>query len=377
MDCPYIPELKYSDFGQRLRERIAEKRVPLSGSMELTFQCNLRCKHCYLDEVHNGIPGQQELSTEEWYDLLDQMADLGTLWLLMTGGEPFVRPDFLEIYTYAKRKGFLITIFTNGTLITPEIADYLAEWRPSKIEITLYGATEQTYELVTGVRGSFSRCKAGIERLLERQIPLRLKTVVTKLNQHELWQMKTYADSLETSFRYDAMLNAGINGGNEPKVQRLSPEEIVQLDLDDPDRLAAWYEYTDRMHDVRIEDDYLYHCGAGIRTYHIDPYGLLSICLLSREPQLNLRTKNLSYGWHIFLKQVRTTRRRLKSKCSQCSLVTLCGNCPAWAYMEQGNPEVPTDFQCSVTYLRAQALGILNEGKETNNVKAECGAKVI
>ncbi|MGC9469022.1 MAG: radical SAM protein, partial [Anaerolineae bacterium] len=99
MDCPYIPELSYSDFGTRLRERIAGKRVPLSGSLELTFRCNLRCKHCYLDGVHDGIPGQEELTTEEWYDLLDQMADMGTLWLLMTGGEPFVRPDFLDIYT--------------------------------------------------------------------------------------------------------------------------------------------------------------------------------------------------------------------------------------------------------------------------------------
>jgi len=128
VDCAGIPELSYSEFGELISKKTAGRRVPLKGSLELTLQCNLRCKHCYLDGVHDGIPGEQELSTEEWYDILDQLADAGTLWLLMTGGEPFARSDFLDIYTYAKKRGFLITIFTNGTLITPEIADYLADW---------------------------------------------------------------------------------------------------------------------------------------------------------------------------------------------------------------------------------------------------------
>ncbi len=84
----------------------------------------------------------------------------------------------------------ILTIFTNGTLITPQIADYLAEWRPFKMEITLYGATQETYERVTGIPGSYERCRRGIDLLLERKIPLSLKTPVMTLNQHELEQMK-------------------------------------------------------------------------------------------------------------------------------------------------------------------------------------------
>src|ERR1035437_1714272 len=102
---------------------------------------DLAAKHC-------------ELTYEEHCRILDEVAEAGCLWLLFTGGEIFARKDFLEIYTYAKKQGFLITLFTNGNLITPQIADYLVEWRPFSIEITLYGATRETYEALTGVRGS-------------------------------------------------------------------------------------------------------------------------------------------------------------------------------------------------------------------------------
>ena len=130
MDCDGGTELAYRDFSKRLRERVAGKRIPLSGSLELTFRCNLRCVHCYLDGQHTPSPEQHELTTSEITDIIDQIVAEGCLWLLLTGGEPLVRPDWKEIYLYAKRKGLIITLFTNGTLLTPEDADFLAEWRP-------------------------------------------------------------------------------------------------------------------------------------------------------------------------------------------------------------------------------------------------------
>ena len=108
--------------------------------------------------------------------------DEGCRWLLLTGGEPFLRPDFLDIYTNANKKGLLLTLFTNGTLLTPRSADLLAERRPFAIEITLYGATQQTYERITGIPGSYARCRRGIDLLLERNLPLKLKTMVMTLN---------------------------------------------------------------------------------------------------------------------------------------------------------------------------------------------------
>ena len=132
-------------------------RLPANGTIEVTRRCPLDCQHCY-----NNLPmGDKTGSREFSYKALppiDEIVEAGCLWLLFTGGEIFARRDFLDIYTHAKRKGLIITLFTNGTLITPQIADYLIQWRPFNIEITLYGATRETYERLTGVAGSFDRC---------------------------------------------------------------------------------------------------------------------------------------------------------------------------------------------------------------------------
>src|SRR5439155_23363128 len=118
----------------------------------------------------------RKLTRDDHFRILDELANTGCLWMLYTGGEIFARRDFLEIYGYAKRKGFLITLFTNGTLITARVADILAVARPFSIEITLYGRTRETYEQLTGIPGSFDKCMRGIDLLLERGLPLKLKT---------------------------------------------------------------------------------------------------------------------------------------------------------------------------------------------------------
>lgn len=356
MDCPHIPELSYTEFGKRLREKIGNQRIPISGSMELTFRCNLRCVHCYLDGLHEGIPGQQELSYQEFCGIIDQIVDEGCLWLLLTGGEPFVRPDALDIYTYAKRKGLIVTLFTNGTLITPQIADYLAEWRPFKVEITLYGRTQQTYERITGIPGSHARCMQGIDLLLERGVPLMLKTMLMTLNKHELWDIKAYAESLGVDFRFDPMLNAGVNGTRKPISYRLSPEEIVQFDVADPKRLSDWLDLYRRFRDVHVDPRHLYTCGAGLNSFHIDPFGKLNICMMSRTPACDLHKIDFRSGWGEFLRQIRLQSPTEHYRCNQCELLTLCGQCPGWAQVEHANPEEPVEFLCSVAHLRAVAF---------------------
>ena len=164
--------VSYGAFSQSFHERTMRQHLPLNATIEVTRRCPLTCVHCY-----NNLPmsdheaSSSELSYQELCRILDEMAEAGCLWLLFTGGEIFARRDFLDIYTYAKRKGFLITLFTNGTLITPRIADYLAVWRPFAIEITLYGRTRDTYERLTGVPGSYDKCLKDL--LLERRLAPR------------------------------------------------------------------------------------------------------------------------------------------------------------------------------------------------------------
>jgi radical SAM protein with 4Fe4S-binding SPASM domain len=363
MGCPHIPELNYSDFGRRIRDRTAGQRVPITGSLELTFRCNLRCVHCYVAHGHCGIPGQEELALSEIQDILDQVADEGCLWLLLTGGEPLVRSDFLDIYTYAKRKGFLISLFTNGTLLTPEIADVIAEYPPFKVEITLYGRTQATYERITGVPGSHARCMRGIDLLLERGVRLKLKTMLMTLNKHELWDIKAYAESLDVDFYFDPMMNAGLEGEQIPIAYRLSPEEVVEFDRTDAVRMEEWRTFCEQHVGVEPDPRYRYVCGAGLNTFHIDPYGRLSVCMISREPQYDLREGTFKEGWRDALRETRFQPAGDDYGCNTCPLLSLCGQCPGWAQMEHGDPEKRVEFLCRVAHLRAEALGIAVEKK--------------
>ena len=186
MECPHIPIIPYHEFSKRIHGKVVAKRVPVGGMIELTLRCNLKCAHCYV--VYD--PSKKEMTYEQICHILNEITEAGCLWLTITGGDPLIRDDFLDIYTYAKKCGLIITLLTNGTLITPGIADYLKEWPPFAVEITLNGITKETYERVTRLPGSFDRCMKGIQLLLERNIPLRLKTTITTLNKHELWKIK-------------------------------------------------------------------------------------------------------------------------------------------------------------------------------------------
>jgi radical SAM protein with 4Fe4S-binding SPASM domain len=364
MDCPHIPELSYSDFGERLRRQIAGRRIPITGSLELTFRCNLRCVHCYVAHGHQGLPGRAELTRSEISGILDQVVDEGCLWLLLTGGEPLVRPDFLDVCTDAKRKGLLLTLFTNGTLLTPQIADHLAEWRPFRIEITLYGRTQETYERVTGIRGSHARCLRGIDLLLERGLPLHLKAILMTINRHEVWDMKSYAAQLDVPFRYDPMINAGLNGCRDPLQYRLSAEQVIEYDLADAQRLDTWREFGSRYLGPPTDPESLFNCGAGVNTFHIDPYGRLGACVLARGPGYDLRQGSFGAGWNESVKSLREQRRTRNSPCARCSLIAVCGSCPGWSFLEHGDQEEPVGYLCQVAQLRAQSLELQQPQEE-------------
>lgn len=239
MSCTQIPDLPLDLFGRDIIGKWLQNKVPITGSVELDLRCNLRCLHCYRDgEWPSGI-----LDTEEMKDVLDQIADAGTLWLLFTGGEIFLRPDFFEIYEHAMKKGFLLNLFTNGTMLTEKIVDRLAKLPPSNIEITLYGYSEETYEKVTGIPGSREKCYRGVDLLLSRNLPVKLKTVVMKTNQHDFMDMFEFAESRGVRFKWDTQINPNLDSSLTPCNVRLTPQEAVDLEFSVPSRAAEYKKY--------------------------------------------------------------------------------------------------------------------------------------
>lgn len=352
----------YIDFSAALHRKVMAKRIASNATIEVTRRCPLECVHCYNNLPMVDLEARRgELSFDEHRRLLDELADAGCLWLLYTGGEIFARHDFLDIYTYAKKKGFLITLFTNGTLITRRIADHLVEWRPFSIEITLYGATRQTYENLTGIPGSYARCLRGIRLLQERRLPLALKSVATSVNKHEIGAMKALAEELGVRFKFDAMMTPRIDCAQSPLAVRLQPWEIVKMDLEDPVRVAEWKKLAERF--TRLAKplerrDEVYHCGGGVNGVAIDPEGKMSICVLSHQDTYDWRKGSFGEGWNQFLHDVRKRKITRITKCTACDIKDLCGMCPANGELENGDPEAPVDFLCHVAHLRAKTMGI-------------------
>jgi radical SAM protein with 4Fe4S-binding SPASM domain len=356
-----MDKLNYGSFSASFQQRVGNTRLPISGTIELTRRCPLTCVHCY-----NNLPmtdadaRAREMSTADHHRLLDQLSDAGCLWLLYTGGEILARRDFFDIYTYAKRKGFLVTLFTNGTMITEAVADKLAEWRPFAIEITLYGYTKETYERMTGIPGSHDRCMRGIRLLLERDLALSLKTVAVSHTRHELDDMRRFAeDDLGVEFKFDVEINPRLDCSQSPLNVRLSPEEAVALDLEHPRRRDEWVKYADELHTATMPPvDEVYQCGGGVNSFSVDAYGRLSICVLSEAHKYDLRRGSFADGWNGFLLQQRLKKVSRPTKCVGCEMKSMCGMCPATAELENGDPETPVDYLCRVAHLRAMTIGI-------------------
>jgi radical SAM protein with 4Fe4S-binding SPASM domain len=355
--------VSYEDFALGISHRISGKRIPLRGTIEVTRRCPLACAHCY-----NNLPMEDqqarrtELSYQEHCRILDEIAEAGCFWLLYTGGEIFARRDFLDIYKYAKQKGLLITLFTNAVLINKKIADSLAEYPPLSIEISLYGHTRKTYEKITGRPDSFERCLRGIRLLTERGIEVKLKTVTMSLNKHEIWEMKRFVEEdLGLEFRFDAMINPRLDGSRDPLALRLTPEEVVALDLMDPERLAEWNRFCEHHVGPRFDpnhSDDLYQCGGGAGSFAIDPSGNLSVCGMSTSNTYDLKEGGFQDGWEDFILSVRQKKISKQTKCFACEIKAMCGMCPANGELENRDPEEPVDFLCRVAHLRAHALGL-------------------
>ncbi len=359
-DCQSVPQIGYREFSEWLHKKVADRRIPISGSMELTMRCNLRCQHCYIPLERRLGRREKELSLPEIKQLLDEITDAGCLWMLLTGGEPLLRKDFADIYLYAKHKGLLLTLFTNGTLITQRITEFFAEWRPFNIEITLYGATQETYERVTGIPGSYSRCRRGIDLLLNKNLPLGLKTMVMTLNSHELNQIKDLASSLGVQFRFDPLIHTALDSSRRPTQFRLSPQQVVDIEKSDPARSSAWPKSFREKLETTIVDHRLYLCGAGKNTFHVDAFGQMSACLSARKPSYNLLSGRFQDGWENFLQNEISRQYSNRFFCRECSLRVICPQCPAYAELELQDAEASVNYFCLLTKIRYEMFGSKN-----------------
>ena len=265
-------------------------RFPLACQWEVTCRCNLHCVMCYTDCFNHPDKIRKELSTDDILLIMDQVAEAGCLELCLTGGEPLARPDFFQIYEHAVRIGFLVTLFTNGTLITELVADRLAAHPPHRIEISLHGLTEETFEKITLGRGSFQRCRQAIAWLTQRRLPLTLKTTAMTLNHHEILPIKQYVQGIGSiGYKLGEEMRPGIDGSGEPFQFALSPDALIDLMKQDP---QLWKESCQKQTQDALP------CRSGMQRFHIDAYGFLQLCSGNRAQGYDLRNGSFKEGFY-------------------------------------------------------------------------------
>lgn len=351
--------------------RLCNKKeyYPWGGQIELTYRCNLNCVHCYCKSSEDSEDKDKELNTLEWKKILDEIQKEGCIYLTFTGGEPLIRKDFLELYSYAKRCGFIITVFTNGQALTQEIINYLTKSPPSSIEITLNGITKSTYETITQVRDSFAKVKEAIKNLKKRNLPLLLKSNCLKQNKHEVGRIKAFAEELlgkpsenKHYFKYDPMIYPRLNGDKTSCDYRLSFEELLEVKRQDPD---IWQEYQKGLHsdfpDLERDRTFLYHCNSWMTQFFINPYGRLKFCQFSEKFSVDLKTTSFKEGFYKIFPQVLKEQFKTNSKCRDCDLRPICYHCPTRAYLETGNEEAPVPYYCELAKEKAKQILINHE----------------
>jgi radical SAM protein with 4Fe4S-binding SPASM domain len=354
MSCPdcITHQIGSSEFTSGLTQLEFIDDLPLAGSIELTLNCNLRCRHCYIryDGASDG-----EMDTEQAKTVLDKLAAAGVLYLLMTGGDVLVRRDFKELYLHAKRHGFLVTVYTNATLVTEELADFFVQYPPRRIEITIYGHSEETYNHVVHKPFAFDKFREGVGYLLERNLPVYFKTMVMKSNVHEFEEIRDWVEKeLKRPFRFDAMINPRLNGDQDVLQERISPREFVRIQHSDPEEIDR-FDRLRKMAEAAPPDGRLFKCGAGVRTFHVDPRGDMHPCMMWRTTPYSLLTGSIE-GWKKHVAELRQSESPTDTGCRSCSNRLACGNCAATSALESGTPGKNIDYYCAINKEREKLL---------------------
>lgn len=341
-------------------------RLPLEGNIDLTYRCNNSCLHCWLTLPSNSPRKQEELTFDEIRRIVDEARAMGCQRWNISGGEPLLREDFKELFDYLTRKAISYSLNTNGTLITPEIAQLLT--RKGTKMIALYGATAEVYDHIARHPGGFEKLMRGFQYLKEAGAGFIVQLIPMKDNYHQWNEMIALAKSLSKHWRcgapwlYLSCDHSEIRN-KEIAAQRLAPAEVIELDKPDVTYNERMTELEKQTGDGSVElacgltetgDDRLFaKCIDNRRDFHIDPYGMMSWCSFIKDATLrfDLRKGSFAEAWDEFIPscadKVRGGEEWYKH-CGSCESRSDCRWCAVYAYLETGRYSAPIPHLCAV-----------------------------
>lgn len=347
-----------------LHAKAARLGIPLSGTFELTPCCNMDCKMCY---VRLSKQQQQDIAplrtTREWLELGRKARDAGLLYLLLTGGEPFLRPDFQDIFQGLHRLGILLSINTNATLIDEKTIEWLKETPPSRVNITLYGTSDETYARLCGNPKGYTQVVKAIHLLKEAGISIRINCSLTPHNADDLWGIFDFAKReglliQATSYMFPPMRrDADMVGKND----RFTPEETAYY--------SAWINALQNGEDwfvERVERNELpplptdiddcpdqggqgegIRCRAGKCSFWVTWNGGFLPCgMLPAEDAVNVFDVGFDSAW--YRTKNAAAAIRLPAGCAGCAARDSCKSCAAMVYTETGNYATVPQYRCQM-----------------------------
>ena len=357
------------------------KRMPISGTFELTGRCNLNCKMCYVHVDQQRIQklGYRERTADEWISMAQQIFDAGTFRLLLTGGEPMLRPDFCEIYEAIGKMGFYTTLYTNATLVTPNVMETLRRSPPHTLGITIYGVSPDTYKKVCGNSDGYHMMMSGLKMLLTLPSHIELRTTIVKDNLDEADKIEKFIKSFGNRVTFNinqTVFQSGRDSIGDPAKCRLSPKQnasfycnrycnMVDAYVQNPEKLTTLrlnrktQESKGCSTQERNAEDMPYGCHAGYQEYTITWDGRMLPCTLLG----GVFTEPFAEGFEQAWNRLETVMPKLclPETCRQCSVQQFCGVCPAGRYCETGNVNGIPEYFCQL----AEAYQKLSLREET------------
>jgi MoaA/NifB/PqqE/SkfB family radical SAM enzyme len=408
----YTKKLKPHEF------KIWHGKQPLLGQLdiELTERCNNTCIHCCINLPEDDVAARnREMGTDFVKEVITQAAGLGCLTVRFTGGEPLLREDFGELYVFTRRLGMRVILFTNGRLITPELAALLARMPPGRVvEVSVYGMRPESYDRVVGKKGAFAEFRRGVALLEKHQIPFIVKAALLPFLKDDLAEFESWAQTIPRMDKSPGYaMNFDLRSRRDDPAKnariaklRVSPEETVGMLSRNPLYLKEMKQFCEKF--MGPPGDKLFSCGAGHGTC-IDAYGKAQMCIGLRDPgtvydlrNASVKNQTMNQGvkaapslsgspdgsqstgseprqsplrfalteYFPRLRELRATNPEYLNRCGRCFLKGLCEQCPAKSWMEHGTLDTPVEYLCTVAHAEAGYLGLIGDQENAWEVEA-------
>lgn len=334
--------------------RASAAQRPITGTLELLPICNMNCDMCYIRLSRTEMEKKGRMRTaDEWISMGEEMERAGVLFLLLTGGEPLLFPDFRRLYLSLRERGIILTVNTNGTLIDADWAAFFGENKPRRINITLYGADDRAYETLCHYPGGFEKTVQGIRLLKERGVDVKINGSVTKSNRNDMEKIYSIGRELGAPVHMDTYMLPGIHERKLPfeAQSRLEPEEAAAAEMEmlrnemNPEDLRMYVQQM--LLQIKKEGNVYSEgitCMAGNCSFAVNWQGEMRPCVTLEEPSVPVFETGFESAWQQISEKVKAYR--VNEKCRQCRLRPVCKTCVASARLETGEYDGLPEYLC-------------------------------